>query len=191
MKVAITGHTKGIGKAISDLYESKGHTIVGFSRSNGYDISDPEKRKSIVDQSEDCEIFFNNAHCDTANFSQTELLFELWERWQGKNKKIVNISSAITMRWQHDARILQYRTAKIGLEDACNFLWNKSPWPAIVIAGPCVTDTDRVLYHPATNKVNPMDFAELIYYNIHQTNFRVQKIQLAVNPTTFPHTATT
>ena len=35
MKIAITGHTKGIGKAIADLYPN----VIGFSRSKGYDIS--------------------------------------------------------------------------------------------------------------------------------------------------------
>ena len=37
-KIAIIGHTKGIGKAISKLYKKKGFDIVGLSRSNGYDI---------------------------------------------------------------------------------------------------------------------------------------------------------
>jgi short-subunit dehydrogenase len=55
MKIAITGHTKGIGKAIAGLYYTD--EVVGFSRSNGYDISKPEDVKSIIKTSieQDCE----------------------------------------------------------------------------------------------------------------------------------------
>ena len=35
MKIAITGHTSGIGKAISDIQTLKGAEIKGYSRSNG------------------------------------------------------------------------------------------------------------------------------------------------------------
>ena len=38
MKIAITGHTKGIGKACFDLFNTDNNCI-GFSRSNGFDIS--------------------------------------------------------------------------------------------------------------------------------------------------------
>ena len=37
-KIAVIGHTKGIGKAIAKLYKKKGFEIVGLSRSNGYDL---------------------------------------------------------------------------------------------------------------------------------------------------------
>ena len=35
MKVAITGHSKGIGAAISLELTSRGHEVFGFSRANG------------------------------------------------------------------------------------------------------------------------------------------------------------
>ena len=38
MKIAITGHTKGIGKALYDNL-SQQHEVEGYSRSNGFDIS--------------------------------------------------------------------------------------------------------------------------------------------------------
>jgi short-subunit dehydrogenase len=34
-KIAIIGHTRGIGKAIADLYQKKNYTVVGLSSSNG------------------------------------------------------------------------------------------------------------------------------------------------------------
>ena len=43
-KIAIIGHTKGIGKAIANLYKSKKYEVIGLSRSNGYDlVSEQEK----------------------------------------------------------------------------------------------------------------------------------------------------
>ena len=60
MKVAITGHTKGIGRAIADLYYTD--EVVGFSRSNGYDISVEESISRIITESLECDIFVNNAY---------------------------------------------------------------------------------------------------------------------------------
>ena len=41
MKIAITGHSKGIGKACSDLLSAE-HEVIGLSRSNGYNIDEVE-----------------------------------------------------------------------------------------------------------------------------------------------------
>jgi len=38
MKIAITGHRKGIGKAFAEQLSARGHTIVGISRSDGENI---------------------------------------------------------------------------------------------------------------------------------------------------------
>ena len=67
MKIAITGHTKGIGKAI---YEHFQPNIIGFSRSNGYDIL--KDMESIFRESTDTTVFINNAH---NAFAQTALLY--------------------------------------------------------------------------------------------------------------------
>ena len=40
MKVAITGHTKGLGASLKKVFEETGHSVIGFSKSTGYDISD-------------------------------------------------------------------------------------------------------------------------------------------------------
>jgi len=37
MKVAITGHTYGIGAALKEKFDVEGQITMGFSRSNGYD----------------------------------------------------------------------------------------------------------------------------------------------------------
>ena len=56
MIIGITGHTKGLGKAIYDTLKAS-HTIIGFSRTNGYNIQSPNK---IIDCLKDCDVFINN-----------------------------------------------------------------------------------------------------------------------------------
>ena len=48
MKIAITGHTKGLGAELVKLLEPD-HEIMGFSRTNGYDIEQPGTIDRIVD----------------------------------------------------------------------------------------------------------------------------------------------
>ena len=85
MKIAITGHTSGLGKTLA-LELKKTHQIIGFSRKN----IPIENYKKIVKKSLECDIFINNAH---SNFYQTLLLQEIFNKWKNKNKTIVNIVS--------------------------------------------------------------------------------------------------
>jgi short-subunit dehydrogenase len=73
MKIAITGHTAGIGQALAEIYSSNGHEIVGLSRRNGYNIRSTSKVVSMI---EPCDIFINNAQ---VGFAQTELLFAVYK----------------------------------------------------------------------------------------------------------------
>ncbi len=87
MKLAITGHTKGIGKAIADLYPEH----IGFSRSNGYDIANKVNRMKILYELTNCDVFINNAW--DAN-GQLCMYKEIYEHWRhDKDKTIVNINS--------------------------------------------------------------------------------------------------
>lgn len=62
-KIVITGHTKGIGKAIHDKFtEVSCREIVGMSRSNGYDLE--KDFDKIVAEAEGAELFINNAYRD-------------------------------------------------------------------------------------------------------------------------------
>ena len=90
MKIAITGHSRGIGKALYDHFTQLGHTCMGFSRSNGYDISKPQDITRILDASEDCDVFINNAYY---RFSQSNILTHNFDRWKDLEKTIVVINS--------------------------------------------------------------------------------------------------
>ena len=87
MKIAITGHTSGIGKALYNRCKEQSlprHEPIGFSRSNGYDINMLTKTlKQFHTRATDCDVFVNNAH---DKFAQVDLLYALWEEWKDEKK---------------------------------------------------------------------------------------------------------
>jgi len=120
MKIAITGHTAGIGQALAEMY--KHHEIIGLSKREGNNIRSIPK---IADQIEPCDMFINNAQ---AGYAQTELLFEMAQRWVGTRKHIIVIS---TMMTQDPVSVLpglgmdHYRVQKIALEEAVRQIRNR------------------------------------------------------------------
>jgi NAD(P)-dependent dehydrogenase (short-subunit alcohol dehydrogenase family) len=86
--IAVIGHTRGIGKAIADLYKAKGFEVVGMSRSNGHDISNEQEK--IVDAVKNCALVVINAH---AGRSQLNLLKKMYARYHNDSKKIAVITS--------------------------------------------------------------------------------------------------
>jgi nucleoside-diphosphate-sugar epimerase len=59
-KIALTGHTRGIGKALADIFTDQGHNVEGYSKSNGYDIGEQLVRNTILEQTKNFDIFINN-----------------------------------------------------------------------------------------------------------------------------------
>ena len=88
MKIAITGHSKGIGQACYDILE-KDHNVIGFSRSNGYDINEPEE---IFKSAEDCDVFINNAY---SHRHQIDLFNLFYDSWEHTDKHIINVNSIV------------------------------------------------------------------------------------------------
>ena len=137
MKIAITGHTAGIGKAFAEQLSRLGHSIIGISRREGENIRRTAHTASII---EPCDMLINNAQ---AGYAQTELLYEVWSRWQGKERYIWNISTAMTEEptnsrpdGQDDIIMSQYRNQKLALEEASRQLKFKNNWPQISIIRP-------------------------------------------------------
>lgn len=115
MKIAITGHTAGIGQALTKQYTDRGHEVVGLSKRHGHNIRAVPK---IADMIESCDVFVNNAQ---AGYAQTELLFEMAQRWTGTKKHIVIISTMMTQNPVSPLPGLDmdaYRVQKIALEEA-------------------------------------------------------------------------
>ena len=119
MKIAITGHKKGIGQAFAEQLTARGHDIVGISRSDGENIRRVAHTASLI---EPCDMLINNA---ISFYAQTELLFEVWHRWQNIKEAhyIWNISTKLC-ELDHDIDIngltlresMQYRNQKMALE---------------------------------------------------------------------------
>ena len=115
MKIAITGHTAGIGHALAEEYRLDGNEIVGLSQREGNNIRNTPK---ICDQIEPCDVFINNAQ---AGYAQTELLFEMAQRWQDTGKQIIVISTIMTQEPVSSLTGLSmdhYRLQKVTLEEA-------------------------------------------------------------------------
>ena len=131
MKIVITGGTAGIGLALARLFETNGHRVTALSRRNGYNIRSIPKVASAI---EPCDMFINNAQ---AGFAQTELLFEVWRRWQGQQKTIVNISTKMTdysvaPKQEWDEYLVQKKT----LEIAQDLLIERNAWPRQIMIRP-------------------------------------------------------
>lgn len=116
-----------------------GHTVLGFSRSNGYDLRDWSIMQKMINQIQDYDIFINVAKPD---FVQTTILYELWKVWKNQHKTIINISSGITYSpvcpkpLFDDPAMDAYRTAKISLNEASSQLSYRSTWPKIILVNP-------------------------------------------------------
>jgi len=87
MKIGITGHSKGLGEAIYNKL-NKMNEVIGFSRTNGYDIQSPN---NIIEKLENCDIFINNVYYET---HQSNLFFKLFQKWNDLEKTIININSS-------------------------------------------------------------------------------------------------
>lgn len=77
MKIAITGHTNGLGLSIYNHFKQKPDCVVtGISRVTGFDLTtDVDKVVELV-KTHKCDYFFNNAYVGDV---QSELLRELSE----------------------------------------------------------------------------------------------------------------
>ena len=87
-KIAIIGHTKGIGKAIADLYKKKKYQVIGLSSSNGYDLQCSQVE--IMEQLDDCELIVLNAYVGRG---QMNLLKRIYGKFVFEDKKVVVITS--------------------------------------------------------------------------------------------------
>lgn len=171
MKIAITGHSRGIGLALYD-YFSKNHDVIGFSKSTGYNIANNDNRQRIAKQSADCDMFVNNAYSDFVPEAQLELLKLMHQQWQSSDKIIINISS----RFTESNNI--YSNAKRELDDYC--LTNSRSSVYITNLKPGLTDTVRVQSMSGI-KMSTTSIVEVVdFILINKNNFRVHNISFGL-----------
>ena len=87
-RIFITGHTRGIGKAIFDLYKSKNYLCYGVSKSTGLDIE--KDCDTIVQQMANFKYIVLNAY---AKDSQLRMLKRIIELYQNDDKHVAVITS--------------------------------------------------------------------------------------------------
>lgn len=181
MKIAITGHTAGIGKSLATQLEQRGHEIIGISRREKNNIRRIEHTASLI---EPAELFINNAQ---SNFAQTELFYEIWKRWRGKRKYIWNISTAMTEHPvnttpdnQDDLTMSLYRNQKLALEEASRQLRAKSAWPLISIIRPGGVATQTTEFFKNDGKYNTDKWVETLLKCLTQDeNINITEISIS------------
>jgi len=186
MKIAITGHTAGIGQAFAKILEPRGHEIVGISRRTGDNIRRIEHTANLI---ESCDMFINNAQ---TQYAQTELLYAVWQRWQGKEKYIWNISTQMTEQpingtpdGQKDLIMSQYHNQKLALEEASRQLKFKNRWPQISIIRPGGVATQEKFDN--TNKAS-VDLWAMGIINMfsHNENISISEISVGYSKKRIP-----
>lgn len=111
LKIAVTGHTSGLGKKIYEHYKNQNHEVLGISKSTGYDIIiDHDK---ILESVKGFDIFFNNVHIDNCQEKLLELLVN------NVNKIIVTGSAMHLFR---NIATYPYLEDKFKLSEKCKML---------------------------------------------------------------------
>ena len=137
MKVAITGHTKGLGAELATRFTERGDEVMGFARSNGYDLYRQSQREAATSKIIDSDIFINNTHF---GFGQMELLGKVFAAWQDKPSKIiVNISSESSYHQKDSLR--PYSIQKIALDEQARQLQRIENGPKIINIRPGYFET--------------------------------------------------
>ncbi len=158
MRVIVTGHSKGLGKAIAEYFQNQGHEVVGFSRSNGFDISTEEVRNLIVEELKSCDVFINNAYAPVA---QKDLLVKAIELWKNSPKTIVNINSKSTLMPYCPDDLKEYVEDKRQQQKIIKDRIFKAR-PYIMSIAPGLVDTEMADRFKS-KKLDPNQVAKLIY----------------------------
>ena len=175
MKIAITGHTAGIGQALAHQYSNRGYEIVGLSKRHGYNIRVIPKIASLI---EPCDVFINNAQ---AGYAQTELLFEMAQRWTGTHKHIIVISTMMTQDPISSIPGLdmdQYRIQKLALEEAVKQIRNRNLGIKLTIVRPgnIATSPDKTV--PPSADVNRWADALVSIFDLADPDLSIPEISL-------------
>lgn len=157
MKIAITGHTKGIGKAITDYLQDQGHEVLGYSRSNGFDISSEHVRNFIVEQLKYCDVFINNAFALSA---QKDLLLKSINLWRDTDNIIINMNSKSILMPTVPEYMKDYVDDKLQQQQIIkDRIFKARPYIINFTVGLVDTDMSKVFN---SKKINPTDLAKLI-----------------------------
>lgn len=186
-KIAIIGHTRGIGKAIADLYNSKNYEVVGLSRSNGHDLTTDQDK--ILESIKDCGLVVLNAHADRG---QLTLLTRIYGQHAFSKMKVAVITSTSGIEEEPDYnqfqvwdkfKYVQYCEIKKELIEYINELQQELISKPLSVYDVCpdVVDTDMTkgLWQNLP-KLTPGEVADAVRYCFEST-FNINKIVIQKN----------
>ena len=78
-KIGITGHTRGIGKALWERLDQENYECKGFSQSTGYNLMRSSTIKKVVNElvEWDADVLVNNAYVPD---TQVRLMYSMYEQ---------------------------------------------------------------------------------------------------------------
>jgi len=174
MRVAITGHSAGIGQCFAEILTERGHEVVGLSRRNGNNIRSLQK---IVGPIVECDWFINNAQ---AGYAQTELLYKVWHQWHDQRKLIWLIGSIMSTQYNTEFEMQEYKLQKQTLDQAYYNLKNTSSKCKLVLIRPGIVATQP--YNTAGVDSAPVrDWCEAVvdtWEYCKKRNLKLQEISL-------------
>ena len=186
-KIAVIGHSRGIGKAICDLYHKKKYNVVGMSKSNGFDlVHDQEK---ILEEMQDCSLVVLNAHSDRG---QLTLLKKIYGRHSFDKMKVAVITSTSGIEEEPDYnqfkiwdkfKYVQYCEIKKELIEYIDQLQEELRSKPLSVYDVCpdVVDTDMTKgVWENLPKLTAEEVAEAVRYCFEST-FNVNKIVIQKN----------
>ena len=186
-KIAVIGHTRGIGKAIFDLYKKKKYNLVGMSKSNGYDIIHDQEK--ILENIGDCDLVVLNAH---ENRGQLNLLKSIYGRHSFDKIKVAVITSTSGIENEPDYsqfklwdkfEYVQYCEIKKELIEYISELQEELISKPLSVYDVCpdVVDTDMTKdLWKNLPKLEPKEVAEAVYFCF-QATFNINKIVIQKN----------
>lgn len=174
MNIGITGHTKGVGKSIFDEL-SLNYNIIGFSRSNGYDIQNVKKILSIENE---IDVFINNAHYE---IFQSHLFYEFFNKWVDMEKTIININSSSIH--QSGAWNPKYVANKKHLNDITHSLIHKYPNKKVRVINLNLGTLDSHNNFPNFNKLECNKMSKIVKWCLEQPH-DIEIQEITILPTT-------
>lgn len=155
----VTGGTKGIGKAISEMLEKENYTVITVARSdateNG-DLTDEQFRDYLINKYTP-DLFINNAAAVSSNLrkmvslnstASVDLLLQFYNKM--KEGTIINISSISAEKGyttKENMTRIAYGSAKKYLKDvSLSLSYSKNKPIKVMCLIPAAVDTDMIKY---------------------------------------------
>ena len=115
MVIGLTGHTNGFGKYIYKYLNNKDYIVIGFSRSNGFDITSHKSREDIINSINKCDVFINNTYCKDGQVYLLGMINNTYPKM-----RIISVGSDITKT--DGSKFKKIYRNKIELKNLCEKL---------------------------------------------------------------------